>query len=77
MQDMFFEVNMVDIINLSKNTTHPIISLFMISFETNEISDNLKDWTIEKVGPRLINMILYFTVPLNVSQGDEADELII
>ena len=49
----------------------------MLSGETEEIDQNLKSWTVKSVYEKRINIELEFDQPLQVSQGDEPDKIVI
>ena len=49
----------------------------MLSGESKKIDTNLKSWTIKSIEPSKIEVLLDFANPLEVSQGDIPDKLII
>ena len=49
----------------------------MMDTETETVSDNLTDWKITSLTPRDMRIALTFAKPLEVSHGDEFDNLVI
>ena len=81
---MNFPDNLLDLINkqkreLSSDDEGQInpIKIVMINGDTQEIDTNLLQWTVTETSSTKINISLTFEKPLFVSQGDEADILLI
>lgn len=49
----------------------------MMSIDSEELSDNLAEWTVLSVSAEELTIKMNFSVPIKVSQGDEKDEILI
>ena len=54
-----------------------LLNVIMLSGDDEEIDDNLTSWTVKSVKSELINVKLEFRSPLEVSQGDYPDKIVI
>ena len=57
--------------------TEKVLDLFMISGETKQPSDNMISWKLFSAEPTKLEIDLEFREPLEVSQGDIPDKLLI
>ena len=48
-----------------------------MSIDSEELSDNLAEWTVLSVSAEELTIKMNFSVPIKVSQGDEKDEILI
>ena len=60
-----------------EKTGSSLLILKMISFSTETIDENLFGWTVTDVSSRGITVRLNFTNPLQVSQGEKPDLILI
>ena len=60
-----------------EKTGSSLLILKMISFSTETIDENLFGWTVTDVSSREITVRLNFTKPLQVSQGEKPDLILI
>ena len=66
-----------DFIALNKSSKYEMLDLMMYKGDEDEEDDNLLSWEIKTVSPTLIEIDLTFERPLDVSQGDAYDKLLI
>ena len=59
------------------NSDGRLLNVFMLSGDNETLEENLKSWSILSVSPNRISVSLDFESPLQVSQGEEPDKLII
>ena len=50
-----------------QNTNKKVLSVLMISGDTEEVDDNLIDWKLVSVGPTKLEIDLEFREPIQVS----------
>ena len=73
---MVLPQNLASLINDSASN-NKLLEIVMINGDTQEIDSNLLQWTVTKSSSTKIYISLTFEKPLFVSQGDEADILLI
>ena len=61
----------------NEESENKLIDVMMLSGEDEAIDLNLLSWTIVKVTSQQIEISLKFERPLEVSQGDEPDKLLV
>ena len=60
-----------------QNSNKKVLSVMMISGDTEEIDDNLIDWKLVSVDSEKLEIDLEFREPILVSQGDSPDRILI
>ena len=73
---MQFPDNLASLINDSASN-NKLLEIVMINGDTQEIDTNLQQWTVTETSSTQIYISLTFENPLFVSQGDEADIILI
>ena len=53
------------------------LEISMLSYEQSQISPNLHHWRVTSISPVKLSLRLTFENPLEVSQGDEPDNLLV
>ena len=66
-----------DFVTLNTAESNLFLNITMLSGNSQEIDDNLVSWTVSSVSKRLIRLELEFESPLEVSQGDNPDILVV
>ena len=62
---------------MSTNVTEKVLDLVMISGKTKQPNDNMIGWKLISAEPTKLEVDLEFREPLEVSQGDIPDKLLI
>ena len=63
--------------NLTTVNGHDLLFLKIISYETQNVTQNLIDWKVTEVKPRSMKIKLELREPLLISKGEEPDILLI
>ena len=66
-----------EFIELNNSTNSHLIDIKMLKGDSDEQNENLQDWQIVSVSSELIEIDLNFANPLEVSQGEAKDRLIV
>ena len=63
--------------NLTTVNGHDLLFLKIISYETQNVTQNLIDWKVTEVKSRSMKIKLELSEPLLISKGEEPDNLLI
>ena len=74
---MSFPDDLREKINASKNGKNAPLGVMMIGFDDKKEDANLVDWFVNDVTATRIEINLVFSDPIEVSQGDGLDYLIV
>ena len=66
-----------EFIELNDSTNSHLVDIRMLKGDSNEQNENLEGWQIVSVSSELIEIDLNFVKPLEVSQGEAKDRLIV
>ena len=61
----------------NEKSNNKLLNVMMLSGEDEAIDPNLLSWTINTVSSQLIEIKLEFERPLEISQGDEPEKLVV
>ena len=64
-------------INSEQDEVGRYLDIFMYSYTTEELDNNLKGWKVQEITSKSIKIKLEFENILEVSQGDKNDKLVV
>ena len=74
---MKFPDDIIDIMNSEGDKEGRYLDIFMYSYTSEVLDPNLIAWTVVEITPLSMSVKLELTKPLDVSQGDEEDKLVV
>ena len=60
-----------------QSSNEKVLSVLMISGDTEEVDENLVDWQLVTIDPEKLEIDLEFREPIQVSQGENPDRILI
>ena len=73
---MKFPDQFIDILNSQQDGVRRYLDLFMYSYDTEVLDNNLSGWIVQEITSQSIKVKLMFDNILEVSQGNKKDKLI-
>ena len=62
---------------VNSEQNYRLLNVFMLNGDEQAIDENLTSWTVKSVTSKRISIQLEFQSPLQVSQGDQPDQIAI